>query len=453
MHNQMQRSKWTTVFGLLMVLALVLAACAAPAAPAASTEASGGAAEAPAAASAGGRVFKIWHYEAEDSAMGIAWDDALADFQAIHPDVTIQFERKTFEQMVETSRMILNTNDVPDVMEINKGNATTGLYAKEGLLTNLDEVATERGWDVIMPPSVQTTSRYNEQGIMGEGPIYGVTNYGEYVMVYYNKDVFAEQGLEIPTTYEEFNAVADALVAAGIQPMVMGAASRWPQSHNWQELLLYEADRQLINDFQFLTGDIDFEGPAWQFAAEQFADQVEKGYYGPNANGMLNDDAQAAFVQGQSAMWLTGSWAFGGLSTQITDFDWGIFLMPGKDLTTGSGGNLWVVPTNAVNKDLAYDFIDLTLQPKSQTIMANEGGIPINANLDEITDEGVKELNANFAAIVERDGLSFYPDWPVPGYMDVIGAGLQEIIDGTMTPAEFNATLAAPYNEYKDSLQ
>lgn len=450
MNRQMQHRSWTKFFGVVLVIALLLSACAAPAAAPASTANSG---EAPSNASDSGRVFKIWHYETEDSAMSIAWEDALADFQAMHPDVTIQFERKTFEQMVETSRMILNTNDVPDVMEINKGNATTGLYAREGLLTNLDEVAAERGWDTIMPPSVQTTSRYNEKGIMGEGPIYGVTNYGEYVMVYYNKDIFAEQGLEVPTTYEEFNAVADALVAAGIQPLVMGAASRWPQSHNWQELLLYEADRQLVNDFQFLTGDIDFEGPAWQFAAEQFAAQVEKGYYGENSNGLLNDDAQAAFVQGQSAMWLTGSWAFGGLSTQITDYDWGIFLMPGKDLTTGSGGNLWVVPTNAVNKDLAYDFIDLTLQPKSQTIMANEGGIPINADLDQIADEGIKELNANFAAIVERDGLSFYPDWPVPGYMDVIGAGLQEIIDGTMTPAEFNATLAAPYNEYKDSLE
>jgi len=33
--------------------------------------------------------------------------------------------------------MILNSADAPDVMEANKGNATAGLYAKQGLLTDI----------------------------------------------------------------------------------------------------------------------------------------------------------------------------------------------------------------------------------------------------------------------------------------------------------------------------
>ena len=432
------------LFAAATTLALGLAGCAAPvAAPA-------GEAAAP---SGEERVFRIWHYEAADSAMSIAWDDAIADFQVMHPDVKIEFERKTFEQMVETSKMVLSSNDVPDLMEINKGNATAGLYAREGLLTNLDEVAKERGWDTLLAPSIQTTARYNEQGIMGTGSLFGIPTYGEYVMVYYNKDIFAANGLEVPTTLEEFEAVADALVAAGIQPLALGASSRWPQSHNWQEMLLYKADRELISNFQFLTGDVDFEGEAFNYAATKFAEQVQKGYFGENANGIIYDDANASFVQGDVAMNLTGSWAFGGFSTQITDFDWGIFLMPGKQFTTGSGGNNWVVPANAQNKDLAYDLINLTLQPKSQTVMANAGGIPINADLEQITDPMIKELNAKFAEIVAADGLAYYPDWPVPGYMDVLAAGLQEIIAGSMTPAEFNATLAAPYEDYKSTLQ
>ncbi|MBK8047548.1 MAG: extracellular solute-binding protein [Anaerolineales bacterium] len=257
--------------------------------------------------------------------MGIAWDDALKDFQAAHPDVKVEFERKTFEQMVQTGKMILNSNDVPDVMEINKGNATIGLYAKEGLLTNLDEVAAERGWDAMLSPSIQTTARYNDQGIMGEGSLFGIPNYGEYVMVYYNKDMFDQYGLQVPTTLEEFNAVADKFVAEGVAPLALGAASGWPPSHNWQELMLYKADRDLINNFQFLTGDVDFQNEAFTFGAEQFAEQAKKGYFGDNANGIIYDDANAAFVQGKVPMNLTGSWAFGGFATKIKDFDWGIF--------------------------------------------------------------------------------------------------------------------------------
>ena len=106
--------------------------------------------------------------------------------------------------------------------------------------------------------------------------------------------------------------------------------------------------------------------------AEELANQVKKGYYSANATGTSYNDANAAFVNGTYPMDLTGSWMFGSFLTSITNFQWGIFVMPGKTLNTGSGGNLWVVPAGAQNKDLAYDFIDLTMQKKAQTIMANE---------------------------------------------------------------------------------
>jgi raffinose/stachyose/melibiose transport system substrate-binding protein len=398
------------------------------------------------------RVLKLWHYEPADSAMGISWQYAIEQFQVMHPDVKVEFEEKSFEQIQETGMMILNSDEVPDVMEINKGNATAGLYASSGLLTDLTPVAEERGWFDILSPSIQTTCRYDENGIMGSGNLYGVTTYGEFVMVYYNKDMFEEYGVEVPTSLEEFEAAADKFVEAGIVPLTLGASDIWPATHNFYELVLYKADRELISNFQFLTGDVDFHGEAFTFGAEKLAEHVAKGYYGANATGVMYDDSTATFVQGAAPMNLTGSWQFGGFRTSITDFAWGIFLMPGKQFNTGSGGNLWVVPKNAKNKDLAYDFIELTLSTEAQTIMANAGGIPINADLTQIEDQKVLELNAAFASIVENDGLAFYPDWPVPGFMDVLGGGLQELINESISPSEFLDSLADAYNDYKSSM-
>ena len=398
------------------------------------------------------QTFTIWYYEGADSAMGQSWADALADFQAMHPDVTVNFELKTFDQIQQTGQMILNSDSAPDVMEINKGNATAGLYAKQGLLTDLTDVAAQRGWDQLMSSSIQTTSRYDENGIMGSGPLYGVTTYGEYVMVYYNKDMFAQYNIEVPTTLDEFNAAADAFVAAGITPIALGAADKWPVTQNFYELALYQADRDFVNGYELFQGDFDFHDPAFTSAAEELAQQFQKGYYSDTATGTIYDDANAAFVQGTFPMNLTGSWMFGSFLTSITDFEWGLFVMPGKTLNTGSGGNLLVVPANAQNKDLAYDFLDLTLQTKAQTIMANAGGIPVNADLTQITDPHILELNQAFANIVANDGLAFYPDWPAPGYMDTLGSGLQELIGGTMSPSDFLDYIAAPWNDYKSSL-
>ncbi|MBK8020950.1 MAG: extracellular solute-binding protein [Chloroflexi bacterium] len=397
-------------------------------------------------------TLRIWHYEAADSAMGIAWDAAMVKFQEMHPEVTIEFELKTFEQIQQTGQMVLNSAEAPDVMEINKGNATAGLYASQGLLTDLTEVAAERGWDEILSPSVLTTSRYDANGIMGSGPLYGVTNYGEFVMVYYNKTMFEERGMAVPTSYEELTAIADQFVAEGIVPFALGDLDKWPLTHNYYELVLYGADRDFVNAYELYQGDIDFQNSPLASGAQLLVEQVEKGYLSPEALGMTYDDANAGFVQGTYPMDLTGSWAFGGFSTSITDFEWGIFLMPGKTLNTGSGGNLWVVPTGAVNKDLAYEFIDLTLSPEIQSILANAGGIPVNADLSQIADPKTLELNTAFSTLVANDGLAFYPDWPAPGYMDVLGAGLQDLFTGAVDVPTFIDAIAAPWLDYKSFL-
>lgn len=397
-------------------------------------------------------TLRIWHYEAADSAMGVSWDLAMQRFEELHPEVTIEFELKTFDQIQQTAQMILNSGDAPDVMEINKGNATAGLYAKQGLLTDLTEVAAERGWDQLLSPSILTTSRYDENGIMGSGPIYGVTTYGEFVMVYYNKDMFAEHGVEVPTSLEEFEAVADTFVAAGITPIAIGALDKWPLTQNFYELALYQADRDFVNAYELFQGDFDFHSEPFTFAAETLVSHFEKGYYNPDAAGIDYDDANASFVQGLAPMNLTGSWMFGTFLSSITDFEWGLFVMPGKTLNTGSGGNLWVVPAGAQNKDLAYEFIDLTLQPEAQTAMANAGGIPVAADLSQVEDAHVLELNEAFSTIVANDGLAFYPDWPAPGYMDTLGSGLQELVGGTMSPSDFLDFIAAPWQDYKSSL-
>jgi raffinose/stachyose/melibiose transport system substrate-binding protein len=406
----------------------------------------------PSASAQSQKTFTIWYYETADSAMGISWASAQKDFQAKYPDVKIDFQLKTFDQIQQTAQMVLNSDAAPDVMETNKGNATAGLYSKQGLLTDLTAVATQRGWDKLMSPSIQTTSRYNEQGIMGSGPLWGVTTYGEFVMVYYNKDMFKKNGITVPTSLDEFEAAADKFVKAGVTPIALGGGDKWPVTQNFYELALYKADRAFVNNYQLLQGETNFQGPEFTFAAQTLADFVKKGYFDKNATGVKYDDANAAFVQGKFPMNLTGSWMFGSFLTSIKTFDWGLFVLPGKKLNTGSGGNLWVVPAGAKNKDLAYDFIDFTLSPKNQTLMANSGGIPINADLSQIKDAHVKELNDAFSSLVKNDELAFYPDWPTPSYMDVLGSSLQDLLTGKSTPSDFLTAIAGPYNDYKSSL-
>ena len=45
-------------------------------------------------------TLKLWHYEGPDSAMGVAWNQAIKEFEQTHPGVKVKFEEKGFEQIL-----------------------------------------------------------------------------------------------------------------------------------------------------------------------------------------------------------------------------------------------------------------------------------------------------------------------------------------------------------------
>ncbi|MFE5191738.1 extracellular solute-binding protein [Streptomyces sp. NPDC056628] len=379
-----------------------------------------------------GKTLKLWHYEAPNSAMGVAWNQAIEEFKKSHPGVKVEFEAKGFEQIQKTASMVLNSSNAPDLMEYNKGNATAGLLAKQGLLTDLTPQVTKYGWDKLLSPSVTTTSRYDARGVMGSGNWYGVPNFGEYTMVYCNKDLFAQHGVKVPTTFDEFEQALAAFKAEGITPLANGGAE-YPAHQYLYQLALTKADRGWVDSFELYKGKADFHDAAWTYAANTFSDWLKKGYIAKTSSGAKAEDAGVSFISAKAPIFFSGSWWYGRFRDENT-FKWGSFLFPGSKLTLGSGGNLWVVPKNARNKQLAYDFIDITMKKGIQNTLGNNGGVPVAAEPTAITDPSSKELIENFNKVSSEDGLAFYPDWPVPGFYDVLVSATQKLITGSASP-------------------
>ncbi|HTN59889.1 MAG TPA: extracellular solute-binding protein [Protaetiibacter sp.] len=393
-----------------------------------------------------GDTLKLWHYEGADSAMGKAWDEAIKIFEK-ETGAKVEFEEKSFEQIRQTASQVLNSDEAPDILEYNKGNATAGLLSSQGLLEPLTDAVEAHGWDELLAPALQTTARYDDNGVMGSGDWFGVPNYGEFVTVYYNKDAFAEHGLEIPTTMDEFVDVLDAFVADGVTPLAE-AGLEYPLGQLWYQLALQRADRQWVNDYQLYENPVDWHGPELTTATETLVDWVDAGYISKDVTGIKAEDAGVSFINGDAPIFVSGSWWYGRFVSEISGFDFGIFPFPDSDLSLGSAGNMWVVPTTAKNKELAYTFIDITMRPEIQAIIGNNGGVPVAANVDDITDEKSQELIAAFNAINEKDGLSFYPDWPTPTFYDEIVAQLQELVNGTKTPDDVLTSLGDAYEDY-----
>ncbi len=414
-----------------------------------------GLAYAPAQAAAT-KTFNIWWYE-KDTAMDKTWTAALAEFKKNHPDVKVNFQRKTWDQIQKAGISILQSNAAPDLSEWNKGNATAGLAVKGKLLTDLTPYVKKYGWDKQLGSSVLLYGQYTPAGIMGSGKQYGISTYGEYVSIFYNKDIFAKYGVKVPTTNAELEAAMATFKKNGVIPMQLGGKD-YQNVHIMYALALQNADQAWVKAFQLFQGtptSFDVSSPQWGRAATQLAAWNKAGYFEPNVSGVMPDDAVQAFQQGNGAMLMGGSWLDDGMWTNVgmtKKFNYGKFLVPGivagKGLNVGSAGNLLVIPTKSKQKDLAAEFINMTLTKKYQNLLGNNGGLALLADAAAVTNPAAQQTLPEFVKAVKANSLGMYPDWPVNGYYEIMRAAGQQLLSDN-DAAKYLKTIGDFYNQNK----
>ena len=121
--------------------------------------------------------------------------------------------------------------DPPSASQI-KG-PTIQEYDQEGVVApyNIDAIAQSEGWDNLLDPMIAAVHKcQNNSGPYCAAPV----NIHRIDWMWANKEVFDNNGLSMPTTWDELNAAADTLQAAGIIPFAHGGQA-------WQDATVFEA--------------------------------------------------------------------------------------------------------------------------------------------------------------------------------------------------------------------
>jgi len=159
-----------------------------------------------------------------------------------------------------------------------------------------------------------------------------VANYKKQVIgVFYNMDMFAANDLAVPTTYQEFLDVCEALKAKDILPVSIGIKDGWPQI--MLANMLAGTDLLAKNPNWGIERNADlvkFNNPDLVKAMEKYQ-YICQNYAGDSLPSITYTQMLEQFFTGQAAMLPMGSWVNAEVAKGLQEFEVGWFPMPGDD--------------------------------------------------------------------------------------------------------------------------
>ncbi len=216
---------------------------------------------------------------------------------------------------------------------------------------------------------------------------------------WYNKKIFAQNGIQPPQTYDELTQIAANLQQKGIQPFTASGTQGWPITRLISNYLYRKLGPDALDNVK--GGQARLTDSSYVEAAQAVATLGKQGYFGKGVATLDYQPAEDLFLQGKAAMYYMGSWAVRDYTnpsmTKIGEDNIGYFPFPNVTGGTGSSDQIAMNDgqTTSVNKQkynatigqwLAYiakNYGDMALQKEG----AVTGFVVHNkpANVDPLT--------------------------------------------------------------------
>ena len=298
---------------------------------------------------------------------------------------------------------------------------------------------------------VQRMDPLSTEQISLDGVVYGLTIWdtvgGSWVVVY-NKQIFADNAIEIPTTYDEFAAACDTLLGAGVTPIYEPIADGWHHVLWFPEMgPNYEANSPGLYDRLNANEVTMAEDPTMQLDLSQLNDMYANGCFGENALSDEFANTEAMMASGDYAMTVNRL----GLPALIeaaypeaSADNYGFFLIPLAD------NQIWNVNPAAPSKfiysgsehiDAAKAYFEFLTRPENlQYTLDNEEQFAL-LNFEGVTAELTAEQQAFVDAYPDQGTvLQTAVNYVNPQWIEM-GQDIVAMLTGAQTPEQVLQTI------------
>ncbi len=248
----------------------------------------------------------LWSIAVESDASYQSYIDAIAAFEAAHPNIKVEHETTQNDQYKTKIKAAMSAGtDLPDVF-FTWGMSFLGDFVAAERVLCLQDYYDQ--YKDELPANMCANATY-------DGKLYGVPYTMSLVVLFANMDLLAKAGWDhIPETIEDMNKCCEDLKANGIIPFGVSGKSDglWCLSEYLEPLMIKSAGTQKLIDMY--EGRESWVNDDVLAAANAFQDMVKNGYFDPNAAALSNDEVKFNFIDGQYAFYQNGSWNCGDIS-------------------------------------------------------------------------------------------------------------------------------------------
>ncbi|MDR1392902.1 MAG: extracellular solute-binding protein [Bifidobacteriaceae bacterium] len=393
------------------------------------------------AAGANDTVTTVWRI-ADNTETPVA--NAVPRFNTSSQFGQIEFQPQVNQGYQDKMRSSLGGSGRPGIYQ-NWGGGNNRDYVEAGVVVDLAEAfETYPELKSAFMPSVLDVGSW-------DGKYYGIPLSGtQPVLLFYNKALFADAGLEAPTTFSELQNAVDVFKGKGIIPISLAGTQAWTHQIYWQWLV----DRVGGPEVFQRIADGDWSGwsdPAVLKATEMIADLASSGAFGDNY-ASVNYGAggsETLLSEGKAAMYLMGSWAYGSIKGSDPDFvanDLGYVNPPavegGKGDPRDVAGNpsTFFSVTISADKDTAFAFLNEMYSEDYVKDLIAQGEVPVTMNASDYVDQAEDPAFLKYQLDMVQEAPVFQQSWDTAigdDKMSPVKTEMQRLILGQISPTEF----------------
>lgn len=209
-----------------------------------------------------------------------------------------------------------------------------------------------------------------------DGKVYGVPGAINLIGVYYNKDMFEEYGIKVPTNWDEFIAAMEAFKAQGIYSLASGYKDGWPTEFDvynfFHDLMIRDPDIfKKVN-----SGEVKYTDEIFLDTFRKIDEFYKAGYILPDCLSLTGADIDPLFIGQQIPMVINGEW--GAATYDAVDLEFELGLLPlyvesTQDLYAATTvGNYECGVASTKHPEEVKKFLEFMSTQQGATITAND---------------------------------------------------------------------------------